>query len=234
MCDMLPVEDYARVRDAITTGTTVALKTASYASRHREHVDRVLSLYLYELGLVHLHNNLAYCVHELAGNSRNALLKRLWFRERGLDITDRRVYSKYMSRFRGETAANPSRYLRRLEESEYRIRFLFAHDRERIRIIVEHNAPLLPIERERIAAKLEAARRYTSMADAYGDLSDFSEGAGLGIAMVVVILKTLGLTKDVLTIGDGTDGTTQSAITLQRTPPRRTVSYDGEQEGHKT
>lgn len=231
--DMLSVEDYARVRDAITNGTTVALKAASYASRHREHVDRVLSLYLYELGLVHLHNNLAYCVHELAGNARNAILKRLWFREQGLDITDRRIYSKYMNRFRGETSANPPHYLRLLEESEYRIRFLFAHDAERIRVIVEHNAPLLPIERERIAAKLEAARRYTSMADAYGDLSDFSEGAGLGIAMVVVILKTLGLTEDDLRIGDDASGTTQSVITLRRTPARRTASHHSLRKGDR-
>jgi hypothetical protein len=177
---MLSVEDYTRVRNAITNGTTISLKTKSYTARHRDHVDRVLSLYLYELGLVHLHNNLAYCVHELAGNARNALLKRLWFQEQGLELLDRAVYTSSIPAFRAAVSAEPERYLHMLEDSHYRIRFSFSHDPEHIRIAVENNAPLLPIERERIDAKLDAARRYSSMADAYGALSDFSEGAGLG------------------------------------------------------
>lgn len=233
---MLSVEDYTRVRNAITNGTTISLKTKSYTSRHRDHVDRVLSLYLYELGLVHLHNNLAYCVHELAGNARNALLKRLWFQEQGLELSDRSVYTSSIPAFRAAISAESDRYLRLLEDSPYRIRFLFSHDQAHIRIVVENNAPLLPIERERIDAKLEAARRYTSMADAYGALSDFSEGAGLGIAMVVVILKTLGLSDDVLVVDDGgkSANMTRSIITLRRAPGRGATSNAPAGQGQAT
>ena len=229
---MLSVRDYARVRTAITAGSTVALRTRSYTSSQRDRVDRVLSLYLYELGLVHLHNNLAYCVHELAGNARNALLKRIWFAEQHLDITDRGVYRDYVPVFRHDITRERDRYLGLLERSGYAIRFLFAHSAEQIWITVENNTPLLPIEHERIEEKLAAGRLYRSMADAYAALSDFSEGAGLGIAMVLVILRTLGLPPDSLILGgcSTAEGVTRSVITLERADvgrPRKPIATGG-------
>lgn len=229
---MLSVRDYARVRAAITNGSHIALKTSSYSARHREHVDQVLSLYLYELGLVHLHNNLAFCVHELAGNARNALLKRLWFAQNALDLADPNCYREHIGRFRADVSQNPSYYLELLEKSSYHIRFLFAHDEQQSWVVVENNTPLLPIERERIEQKLSVAREFQTMADAYAALSDFSEGAGLGIAMVIVILRTLGLSPDSLVMGDcSVDETvTRSTIIIQRSGIRRTPTTAGETE----
>lgn len=198
---MLSTTEYDRIRAAITGNLPIVLRTSSYTSTHRDYVDRVLSLYLYELGLVHLHNNLAYCIHELAGNARNALLKRVYFAERQLDITDPEVYTEYMKRFRHDTTNDIQRFLRILEAGPYYIRFHFSHSEDRVQIRVENNTPLLPIEVERIRAKIAAAKHYNSLAEAYASLADFSEGAGLGIAMVVVILKTLGMAPDSLQIG---------------------------------
>lgn len=215
---MLSTGDYDRVRTAILSATPIALKSSSYTSTHRDYIDRVLSLYLYELGLVHLHNNLAYCVHELAGNARNALLKRIYFIEHGLDIADRDQYARGMGSFRQDTIAEKNRYLAALERSDFYIRFLFRHDEDQVQIAIENNTPLLPIERERINEKLTNARRYKTMADAYAALADFSEGAGLGIAMVIVMLRTLGLPSDSLVIGGccEEEGFTRSTIRINR------------------
>lgn len=220
---MLSVRDYAQVRKAITTGSNVILKTSSYSALHRDHVDQVLSLYLYELGLVHLHNSLAFCVHELAGNARNALMKRIWFVDEGLDIRDRACYKQRVPDFRAAVASDPQKYLRRLERSDYHIRFMFAHSPDQSWIIVENNTPLLPIERERIERKMVVAREFETMADAYAAITDFSEGAGLGIAMVLVMLRGLGLTSDSLVLGDCSvnEQVTRSTIILPRNGARR-------------
>lgn len=220
---MLSVADYARVRKAITTGSTVVLKTSSYTAPHREYIDRVLSLYLYELGLLHLHNNLAYCVHELAGNARNALLKRLWFNEQQLDISDRERYAANVAAFRRAVATDTPRYLRLLEESPYHIRFLFAQNVEQVWITIENNTPMLPIERERIETKMRQAQSYQTVADAYAALADFSEGAGLGLAMVLVILRTLGLPPEALVVGGCSvdERVTRSSIIIDRAEMRR-------------
>ena len=215
---MLPVSDYKRVRKAIVFNSSVVLKTSNYSAAHRDRCDRILSLYLYELGLVHLHNSIAYCVHELAGNARNALLKRIWFHEQGLDLGDRDTYSASVAEFRRAVSAEPQRYLKMLEAGPYDIRFIFAHSRDQIWITVENNTPLLPIEHERIEAKLAAARDFSSMADAYSAMIDFSEGAGLGLAMVLVMLRTLGLSAESLVVGGcSTDErVTRSAILIDR------------------
>jgi hypothetical protein len=214
---MLSTSEYDRIRKAIIGNRPIILRTSSYTAPHRDYVDRVLSLYLYELGLLHLHNNLAYCLHELAGNARNALLKRIYFAELGLDITDPAVYTEKMQRFRQDTTADIQRYLRLLEEGPYNIRFHFSHTNERVQIRVENNTALLPIEVERIRSKVAAARHYSSLADAYASLVDFTEGAGLGIAMVVVILKSLGLGPDALQIGScGTAPRSCSTINVNR------------------
>jgi len=223
---MLSVRDYAQVRKAITTGSNVILKTSSYSAEHRDHVDQVLSLYLYELGLVHLHNSLAFCVHELAGNARNALMKRLWFSEQGFEITDRRCYAERVPDFRSAVAADPQKYLRILERSGYYIRFIFAHSPDQSWVVVENNTPLLPIERERIETKLTVAREFETMADAYAAITDFSEGAGLGIAMVLVMLRGLGLSADSLVLGDCSvnERVTRSTIILPRNQIRKVPS----------
>lgn len=216
---MLSVNEYARVRQAITRGTAIAIRTRSYSARHRSYVDRVLSLYLYELGLIHLHNNLAYCIHELAGNARNALLKRLWFREQGIDIATRAAYPDAVRRFRHEVGERPGHFLRLLEESGDSILFRFSATPQTVQIAVENSGRMLPIEVERVRAKLTAAERYDSVADAYGALSDFSEGAGLGIAMVVVILKRLGLPARTLRVGNGdaNEDLTRALLEIDRT-----------------
>ena len=217
---MLSVSEYARVRQAITRGTSIAIRTRSYSSRHRVYVDRVLSLYLYELGLIHLHNNLAYCIHELAGNARNALLKRLWFREQGIDIAERGSnYAEAVRRFRREVGERPQHFLELLESSGDWILFRFSATPRQVRISVENTGRLLPVEMERVREKLAAAERFQSVADAYGALSDFSEGAGLGIAMVVVILKRLGLPAQTLRIGNGAahENVTRALLVLDRT-----------------
>lgn len=229
---MLSVRDYARVRKAITSGSHVALKTSSYSAPHREHVDQVLSLYLYQLGLVHVHNNLAFCVHELAGNARNALLKRLWFAQKGLDLADHICYQENIAQFRADVSKNPAQYLQLLEKSEYHIRFLFAHSDQQSWVVVENNTPLLRIERERIKQKLAVAREFQTMADAYASLSDFSEGAGLGIAMVIVILRSLGLSPDALVMGDCSvdELVTRSTIMISRTGRRHSAAMAGNAE----
>jgi hypothetical protein len=80
------------------------------------------------------------------------------------------------------------------------IRFQFLRDREKLTAVVRNNAPLLPAEKERIADKLREASQFHNMAEAYEHVHDFTEGAGLGLTMVVIMLRNMGLSSRTLQI----------------------------------
>jgi hypothetical protein len=62
-----------------------------------------------------------------------------------------------------------------------------------ITIEVRNNATITQEELERIQRRLLKAREYNDMEDALINLLDDSEGAGLGLVMLVIMLKKLGL-----------------------------------------
>ena len=73
------------------------MTTFAYQPSERIHIDHVLEAYLDAVGMKSLRTKLAYCLHELAANAKKANTKRLYFRERNLDINDPHQYEEGMT-----------------------------------------------------------------------------------------------------------------------------------------
>ena len=62
-------------------------------------------------------------------------------------------------------------------------------------IKVKNNFPLLPIEESRIRDKFQKATSFSSLIDFFMEYGDSTEGAGMGITMVGILLDQSGINK---------------------------------------
>src|SRR6056297_212011 len=180
------------IGNAIRRQKVLTVTTYSYLGKERQYIDTVLGRYLSELGLNVLLNNIGYCIHEVAGNAHKANLKRLYFEMKGLDIGNPKDYELGMRSFRRDVLQEPSKYAISHREYGYYIKFHFQIEAPFFRVVVRNNVPLTAQEEARINHKVRIAEHASNLADVYAVSEDYTEGTGLGIVMLHLILRNLG------------------------------------------
>lgn len=181
-----------KIRYALDQEKRLEVQLPIYTMDQRKYVDLLLSLYLQECGLDFLKDRLLYCLHEIAGNAHKANAKRLFFQLEDYDIRDPESYLRGMEEFKNTVSDEICRYNLLLKEQGYYVNFRFHLEGDRLRLEVVNSASLLSQEEERIQRKIEIAGQYHTITDAYPDAEDFTEGAGLGIVMIYVMIKAIG------------------------------------------
>lgn len=91
------------------------------------------------------------------------------------------------------------------------------HSKDRLLALVENNSPMNSNEDERIRDKFQKALKYESIADYYMECGDDTEGTGLGISMIVLLLKGCGIDPHAFTISSK-DSTTVAKIEVPLHP----------------
>ena len=136
-------------------------------------------------------------VQELINNAVKANLKRSFFNANDYSFEDERSYAAGLAAFK--------RSLRTISEEEWkkavrdlglRVTVEVDADEERILIYVENNAIMIPEEERRLRSHLARAmevRNLLQFSEAYGD---DTEGAGLGLALVIMLIKDMGFDPD--------------------------------------
>ncbi len=180
------------VEFAIKNSKVLSLTTFSYFVKERRCIDKILSMYLSEIGADELQNKLSYCIHELAGNAHKANTKRVYFKKMGLDINDPEDYLKGMKSFKDSVISNMEQYHNDLKEHGLFLKFYFRKKDSVLKLAIRNNVSLTPQETEKINDKLAAAAVSTNLAATYPEVEDFTEGAGLGIVMIYHMLRNMG------------------------------------------
>ena len=177
-------------------GKPLTVTTYSYLPNSQIYIDKLLGVFLENLGLTFLFDQLSYCIRELAVNAKKANTKRLYFQEKGLSLTDEDDYQVGMESFKHDTLNNQSRYLRLLKERDLYIKIEFLRYQESCSIAVRNNVPIVEAELDKVRDKIAKARQYSSLEDAFAEVLDESEGAGLGILVLMLMLRKVGFDGD--------------------------------------
>ncbi len=186
------------VEQAVRERKMLTLTTHAYFADEREYVDDILNYFLEAAGRPGLRDQLTYCIHELANNAKKANTKRVYFEEKELDIHNESEYWIGMRHFREETTRNIEVYLERLRQSDLHIKVQFKLNGDSMMVAVRNNVRLARVEREKMEEKIARSHQYDNMADAYASIEDSSEGAGLGIVMMIIMLRNLGLSEEII------------------------------------
>jgi hypothetical protein len=195
---MVRVLDKKIVEQAVRDRRMLTMTTNTYFAEERVHIDAILDHFLAAAGRPELEDKLAYCIHELANNAKKANTKRVYFLEKNLDLEDESQYWIGMRHFRRETVENIDYYQERLKQRGLHIKVQFKLDNGVLTIAIRNNVRLTRIERNKIEEKIARSRTYATLADAYASIEDTSEGAGLGIVMMIIMLRNLGMSERII------------------------------------
>jgi putative nucleotidyltransferase with HDIG domain len=207
------VVDEGKIKKAIQSGLPLTITTYTLPKEIEIYIEQVIDAFLRQTDQTKLKDYVVYCVQELVINARKANTKRVFFIERGLDINDEDDYKYGMESINQETQGNMAHYLQLQKEKGLYIKVILQIKRNIIHIEIRNNIKVTKIERLRIHDKIARARQYNNLEDALHQIFDDAEGAGLGLVILILMLKKIGLDDENFNIST-TDKYTSAAITI--------------------
>lgn len=178
-----------------------------YMETERHFIENTLEKYLESIGMEGICNKLCYCIHEQASNACKANSKRVYFIEENLDISKPDEYLSGISMFKDSIVKRKEHYFALREKKKLYIKFQIKRDDEFLYISIINNVPLTLEEKAKIQEKIDLSYRYDNMMEAFDELQDIQEGAGLGIFTMLMMFKEMGIEQKDLNIFNTTKET---------------------------
>jgi putative nucleotidyltransferase with HDIG domain len=196
------VVDETKIQKAILSGLPFTVTTFTMPREIEVYIEEVISFFLKYAGKENLKDYIVYSVLELAANAKKANTKRVYFIERGLDISKDYDYMIGMEYFKESTQGNISHFLKLQEEKGLYIRLALQMRENLIQIEIRNNAAAVRTELSRINDRLARSRQYQSLDEVFSQILDDSEGAGLGLIILVLMMRKIGLNEDCFNISN--------------------------------
>ncbi|MCL2808917.1 MAG: HDOD domain-containing protein [Treponema sp.] len=194
------VVDEEKIKKAIQSGLPLTITTYTLPKEIEIYIEQIVEAFLRHMDQLKLKDYIVYCVQELVVNAKKANTKRVFFAERGLDINNDSDYKKGMETFKEETISNIAHYLQLQKEKGLYIKVILQVKRNTIQIEIRNNVTATKTEQLRIHDKMARSRQFDSLEDALSQVLDDSEGAGLGLVILVLMLKKMGLDDEAFTM----------------------------------
>jgi len=188
--------DVNKIKMAIQAGIPLSITTYTLPHEMEIYMKDVLTAFLNELNQEQMVEYLNYCLEELINNAKKANTKRVYFEDKHLDITKQHDYEIGMQNFKEDTMNNLKYYLSQQKKEGLYIKMILQTRSNKIKIEVRNNVELTIFEYKRIHDKLNRAQQYTSVDEVLNQVLDESEGAGLGLIIMILMLEKIGLTEE--------------------------------------
>jgi hypothetical protein len=138
-------------------------------------------------------HTLHFVLMELIGNAVKANLKRVYFRKHNYDMNDPESYRRGVIAFmRDYNSIDEEEYKQAMQQMDFNVQVKVDVNQERLLIFVENTSVLLDEEERRIRSKLAGSSDIENIVDFSLHFGDDTEGRGLGLAMIVLLMKDLG------------------------------------------
>ncbi len=216
---MSPAINIEQIRRAAKNNIPLTIKTYKLAHETEDYIDKVIGFFLKEIRYEQIASTISYCVKELAVNAKKANTKRVYFEEKNLDINNAKDYIEGMKDFKSDTLGNINHYLDIQKEKGLYIKIMLRTGLNNLEISIHNNVEITKKEQMRIYDRIARSRAFKTMEEAFNTVLDSSEGAGLGIVILVLMLKKIGLTEDSFEL-DIIDGETVTKIVVPFTEIR--------------
>ncbi|MDR0551835.1 MAG: HDOD domain-containing protein [Spirochaetaceae bacterium] len=217
MNDTEYVVDEAQIKKAVQNGMALNIITHTLPHDMEVKIERTIGIFLRAAGQEKLKDYVNYCISELAVNAKKANTKRVYFLEKRLNLANPEDYKTGMMTFKQDTLDNIAHYLKLQKDNDFYVKINMLYKTDKLLFEVRNNAQISRIELVRIHERLSRARQYNSMEDAFSQVLDDSEGAGLGLVVMVLMLKKMGLSEDCISVtGQGNETIASLSIPLEQ------------------
>lgn len=189
----------AFIQKLIEANEPISVTTYRLTPEIRQYLRKVASLFLHEVHQEAMEEYLTFCIAELIDNSQKANAKRIYFRERNLDIFSPDDYCVGMETFKSHLLSNQRHYQGLQEEQGLSITMSLGVQDQAIYLEVRNNSKLTVFEYKRIHDRIMRALQSKSPTQILSHI-DESEGAGLGFISITYMLSKLGITEESIEI----------------------------------
>ena len=180
------------VQDAVNKNNILSMKTYLLSDYGENILKIIASSILEKFNRIDLMEISYSAAKELVINATKANLKRVLFKDLGLDINNPDDYDKGLNEFKGHlTEDKIINYKPLFKKYDLPVTATFYYTKD----VLKNNFPLLPIEETRIRDKFQKATSFSSLIDFFMEYGDSTEGAGMGITMVGILLDQSGINK---------------------------------------
>ena len=203
-------EEILSIRKAVENRQPVDFYCYTLTLEQKKRFQSILNIFLDACHESYLFNCLSYCLFELLDNASKANAKRIFFQEQNLNINDAADYQNGMKNFKSNLSDNKEHYKEELASGRLQVHLQLSAD-DVISVSVTNNTKITNAEYKRIQDKIEKTKQYHDVSDAFADI-DQTEGSGLGIITIMIMLKKLGLDTNCLKFSTSEDETIASIV----------------------
>jgi len=191
----IPV-DKNKIKQAVQMNIPISINTYTLPKETETYIVDVAKVFLDVVHQDGIQDYIVYCLNELTTNAKKANTKRVYFKEKGFDIYDQKSYDEGMLNFKQESLGNIDYYLQQQKKEGLYIKVIMQVKQGQIIFEVRNNVQMVATEFKRIFDRMVVARDYENVDQAFMQAIDDTEGAGLGLIIMLLMLKKIGLQED--------------------------------------
>ncbi|AVQ12019.1 Uncharacterized protein XB16_1689 [Leptospira santarosai] len=198
-----------KLTELIRTRSQITLQSSRMNSRLEHYVLKIITEILTKVGQTRYIEMLYTITKEMSINGVKANQKRVFFEDEGLDIRNPKHYEKGIAAFKAKFSEKMvDEYGKRCLARGISVKLNITYTNEGLVVEVTNNTPVIQEEEERMREKMRKAMSYNDIAEFYMDNMDNTEGAGLGIALIMILLKSENIDPHLFRIITGEHETT--------------------------
>lgn len=189
------------INEALDKNSILTLQTYYLSEYGQTALNHILARILERYNRSDLHDVLYTATKEIIMNGTKANLKRIIFSEMVLDYPEKEDYDAAMVEFKEHLVADKVKdYRKQFINLDYHVSATFYYTKNVINIKVKNNFPLFEQEEQRIREKFQKSEDFSNLIEFYMQHGDETEGAGLGLTMVGILLQESGIDRHCFTI----------------------------------
>ncbi|MDX1957514.1 MAG: histidine kinase [Leptospiraceae bacterium] len=179
-----------KINKTIAERDRISVKSSKINSKLEHYVQKVIRSILIKYDQEKYMDMIYTILKELAINAVKANQKRIFFEENGFNIFDEANYSEAMKKFKAIFSDKMAEeYGKKCQEKGIFCQMNFFFNNTGMAVEVINNTPVIKAEEIRMREKMKKSMNYNDIAEFYMDNADNTEGAGLGIALIIILLK---------------------------------------------
>lgn len=187
------IEERKQIYDKIIEGEPVSLSFKYVTDDLLMFINSVLTRELAKHDLQYLIYAVVTILRELIVNSLKANAKRIFFQINNLDINNSVQYAEGVERFKEEVIGDFDTIKDDMLNNDHYVDFTISEEKDSLLFTVINSVSIAPEELVRINMRIALAIEQVTFNDIYAKIEDETEGAGLGLALIVMFLKSMGI-----------------------------------------
>ncbi|MBV6493643.1 MAG: hypothetical protein LDLANPLL_01666 [Turneriella sp.] len=219
-----------KIDAAIEKKQTIKVRAYALLPETEKDLNLIILRLLNKYNKLDLTTTLYTCIKELAVNGAKANIKRILFDEVRIDLESEADYRRGLEVFREKlTDRFINEYAQKAKDRGLYVDIKFEYDDTQLSVEVVNNSALTKREDERIREKFRDGLKYENIGELYMEMQDNQEGAGMGIALILMMLKSENIDPHYFTVYSDYTNKTVAKITFPMSPHFRDGRAEFEQ-----